>query len=386
MNKLQIDRHLEPHGPYSRIPEMRVELATLAQLPDDAPFGLPGKFYVDDAWFLHERETHLRTGWHCVARADELPETGDYLTLELLGEPLILVRDKGGLKALSNVCRHRGMPLAQGSGTAKRFVCPYHAWMYGTDGQLQRAARMKNAGFDPKSCKLGGFALRERFGFLYVSLSETPGDIDAALSGLDAVIGAYQPEQYRLVHAATEVWNTNWKCLVENFMEGYHLSVVHPQTLHGYTPTGLSKKAASGAGFTSYFANYPSDLPSRGSGAPGLDPDARHRSSLFSAFPCQVASVAASLLVSLSIRPLTAQSIEVRWTMSVYGDDLDEETIEERIALWNEVNREDREKLELMQRALGSVHATGGPLAGEDYEGTVLDFLKWLARTDAAAG
>jgi hypothetical protein len=68
--------------------------------------------------------------------------------------------------------------------------------------------------------------------------------------------------------------------------------------------------------------------------------------------------------------------------MSVYGDDLDGETIKDRIALWSEVNREDREKLERMQSALGSRHATGGPLAGPDYEGTVRDFLNWLARQD----
>ncbi|MEM8652329.1 MAG: SRPBCC family protein, partial [Pseudomonadota bacterium] len=84
--------------------------------------------------------------------------------------------------------------------------------------------------------------------------------------------------------------------------------------------------------------------------------------------------------VSLSIRPKTPESIEVRWTMSVYDNELDEETVAQRVALWEEVNREDREKLEIMQTSFHSVHATGGPLAGPDYEGTVHDFLLWLAR------
>ena len=68
--------------------------------------------------------------------------------------------------------------------------------------------------------------------------------------------------------------------------------------------------------------------------------------------------------------------------MSVYGGELDGDTIDERIALWNEVNREDREKLERMQVGLGSNYAASGPLAGDDYEGTVRDFLLWLAHTD----
>jgi len=363
-----------------RIEAMNEQLAVAAAAPDDAPIGLPGHFYADQTYFDYERTTTLKNGWHCVGRADELVDDGDYITLHLLSEPLIIVRDESGIKALSNVCRHRGMRLVEGQGNSKRFVCPYHAWTYGTDGALLRATRMKNEGFDPKICKLGEFYCVERFGFIYVCLSDNPPDLDKELAELVSLIGPYEPETYKIVHSATEIWKTNWKCLVENFMEGYHLSVVHPETLHGYTPTGLSKKAASGDGFTSYHANYPQNILGRGEGAPGLSPEAKHRSTLFAVFPCQVVSIAPSLLVSLSIRPITVDSIEVRWTMSVYGNDLDQDTIKQRIALWEDVNKEDREKLEIMQSAFGSVHATGGPLAGPDYEGTVHDFLLWLAK------
>ncbi len=363
--------------------DLRRDLAECAAAPADAPRGLPGRSYVDPSLFQRECDTVLRRGWHCVGRVDELPNSGDYLTLHLLGEPLLVVRDETDIKVLSNVCRHRGMPLAEGNGNANRFVCRYHAWAYGTDGALLRAPRMKNAGFDPKTCKLGSFHCVQRFGFIYVCLADVAPDIDTELRGLKELIERYQPDNYRVVHTASEVWQCNWKTLVENFMEGYHLSVVHPQTLHGYTPTGLSCKGPNGAGFTSYFANYPENIPARGEGAPGLDEEFKHRSTLFAVFPCQVVSIAASLLVSLNIRPLTATSIEVRWTMSAFGDALDGDTIDQRIALWEDVNREDREKLEAMQIALGSVHATSGPLAGEDYEGTVRDFLLWLARQDA---
>lgn len=370
---------LSPH-----IEAMRQELANLAAAPNKAPRSLPGRFYVNDDYFNYECMSVLRGGWHCVGRVDEVPNIGDYFTLQLFNEPIIIVHDTSGIKALSNVCRHRGMQLAQGKGTAKSFVCSYHAWSYATDGALLRAARMRNEGFDPKTCKLGTFHCVTKLGFIYICLAPNPPDLESDLEGLDAVIAPFEPENYNIVYTATEVWQTNWKCLVENFMEGYHLSVVHPKTLHHYTPTGLSRKAVSGEGFTSYFAHYPEKAPSRGKGADGLTPEQRHRSTLFSVFPCQVVSVAATLLVSLSIRPKTAGSIEVKWTMSVYGDELDEETIRERIALWKEVNREDREKLEKMQKCLGSIFATGGPLAEPDYEGTVHDVLLWLAKQDAA--
>lgn len=359
---------------------MQEQLQGYAALPEDAPYGMTGAFYTSQEFFEWEKQTVLRQGWHCLGRADEIPEVGDFYTLNLLDEPLIIVRETPDtIQVLSNVCRHRGMPVALGEGNSKRFVCTYHAWTYGLDGDLLRSARMKNAGFDPDKCGLPQFACTVWNGFIYASLSDDPVPLEETLGDLNTLIANYEPAKYRIVHQASEVWNTNWKCLVENFMEGYHLSVVHPQTLHGYTPTGLSRKGPSGDGFTSYFANYPAQASPRGHGAPELSEEERRRSSLFSVFPAQVASVAATLLVSLTILPLAADKITVRWTLSAYGDDLDAETLDARIALWNEVNREDRVKLELMQSALSSKHAIGGPLAGDDYEGTVRDFQTWLA-------
>lgn len=364
----------------------RTLLGRLAALPDDSPRSLPGWAYCDADVFRTEWAGPLRDGWHCLGRVDEVPEPGDYFTVTLLDEPLLVIRgDDGRVRSLSNLCRHRGMPLAEGRGNARRLVCSYHAWTYGRDGALLRAARMENAAFDPAACHLPEFPCEIWQGFLYTSLAAGPAPFAPPLAPLGAVLDRYQSADFRLVHVAQEDWATNWKCLVENFMEGYHLSVVHPQTLHGYTPTGLARKTVSGPGFTSYAANYP-DGTDRGQGAPGLTKEERQRSFLFSVFPCQVASQAASLLVSLTILPRAPDRITVKWTMSVRGDDLDDATIAQRIALWETVNREDREKLERMQPALASRHADGGPLAGADYEGTIRDFHRWLARAMAAPG
>ena len=344
--------------------------------------GMPGAFYTSPEQFTWEKKTVLQHGWHCLGRMDEVPEPGDFFTVQLLDEPLIVVRgDDDVIRVLANVCRHRGMPLAEGSGNTKRFICSYHAWMYGRDGALLRATRMENKGFDAANCQLHSYKVQFWNGFIYVSLDANAVPFAESSAALDELLAPYETAKFRLVHVAQEVWATNWKCLVENFMEGYHLSVVHPQTLHGYTPTGLAKKSASGPGFTSYMANYPEGV-ARGHGAAGLSNEERQRSTLFARFPTQVASQAASLLVSLSIFPISAESIEVKWTMSVYGDDLDDATIAERIKLWEEVNAEDRHKLERMQIALRSQHAQSGPLAGDDYEGTIRDFQVWLAEQD----
>ena len=357
------------------------QLRALRKQPEDAPMGMPGAFYTDAAQFEHEASTVLRRNWHCLGRVDEIPNGGDFFTVQLLDEPILVVRgDDEVIRAFANVCRHRGMPLAEGSGSAKRFVCAYHAWTYGHDGALLRAPRMENAGLKAEDCGLHQHNLQIWNGFIYVNLD--PNAAEFAYPELDDLLSPYAPGEFRLVHVADETWNCNWKCLVENFMEGYHLSVVHPQTLHGYTPTGLSKKLVGGMGYTSYAANYPNDIAPRGHGAPGLTELQRNRSSLFSVFPTQVASQAASLLVSLCIFPVDSGRIQVKWTMSTYGDDLDYHTINHRIRLWEEVNAEDRDKLERLQQALGSKFAQPGPLAGPDYEGTIRDFHLWLAAQD----
>ena len=351
-----------------------------ARQPEDRPLGLSGAHYTSPELFELEKATLLRAGWHCLGRADEIATPGDFLTARLLGEPLIAIRgDDAVIRVFANVCRHRGMLLAEGSGNLKRLVCSYHAWSYGRDGSLLRAAHMDNAGFDRTNCRLAEFTTEIWQGFIYVSLSDEPTPLADQLAPLADALAAYETAGFRTVHSAEEDWQCNWKCLVENFMEGYHLSVVHPKTLRGYTPTELCTKGPSAPAFTSYNANYPDGIPGRGNGAAGLDDSQRRRSFLFNVFPTQVASQAASLLASLSLQPVSVDCVHVRWTLSVYGDDLDDTTIAQRIALWTEVNREDREKLEKLQTALGSSRADAGPLASENFEGTIRDFHRYLA-------
>jgi phenylpropionate dioxygenase-like ring-hydroxylating dioxygenase large terminal subunit len=368
----------------SKTATMNEELASIAGLPEFSAQCLPGHFYTSAEYFAYEVETVLSKEWHCLGRADEVARPGDYFTTTLLGEPLLVVRgDDERIRVLSNVCRHRGMPLAEGSGSTRRFVCSYHAWSYNRDGGLANAPRMRDKGVTPDTCRLPEFRSEIWNGFIYVNLDDNALPLAPKLQRLEHLLQNYQTAEMRIVHVVEEEWRTNWKCLVENFMEAYHLSIVHPETLHPYTPTGLSRKSMSDDAFTSYCANYPDNIPSRGIGAPTLTEEERKRSTLFCLFPTQVASQAASLLVSFSLQPVAVDLIRVRWTMSTYGDDLTKDEIEQRVALWNEVNREDREKLEKMQKALGSRHAPSGPLAPKDYEGTIWDFYRYLARKAA---
>ena len=339
--------------------------------------GLPGRAYASRERYEHEAETLLPGGWLCLGRADEVAAPGDFITMEVLGEPLLVVRgEDGAVRVFANICRHRASPVASGSGNAKRFVCPYHAWSYARDGALVSAPRMA------KEC-LEGLRLHEHRsetwrGFLYVNLDGRADPLAPQLAALDARVAPYAPDAFRTFHVGEKVWRANWKALVENFLEAYHLSVVHMATLHEYTPTALARKFDGGAVFTGYYANYPDSAASRGDGAPGLSQDERRRSTLFAVYPCHLVSQAASLLASFSLIPEGPHATRVRWSLSSYGDDLDDETKALRTALWAQVNEEDRARLEATQAGIGSRFADAGPLAPEHLEGVIADFHDYL--------
>ena len=110
-----------------------------------------GEIYASKEIYRREVEVFFMRDWLYVGRVEELPNSGDYMTMRIAEEPVIIARDKGGeLGAFYNMCVHRGVEVAYGSGNANSFKCPYHGWVYDLDGQLTGAAYMK----DRKSTRL----------------------------------------------------------------------------------------------------------------------------------------------------------------------------------------------------------------------------------------
>lgn len=338
---------------------------------------LPPSFYTDPEWLAYENKNLLEQQWHCIGRADEIRDKGDFFTTELLGEPLLVVRDElGAIKVLANVCRHRNMPVADGSGNSKRFICPYHAWSYKLNGSLIAAPMMHNSSH---ACGLPEHRSEIWQGFIYTNLDHSAEALAPQLEELDTLLENYHCDELRHVFVTEEIWPANWKCLVENFMEGYHLSRVHPRTLGDRTPTKLCEKLPNGAGFTGYRANYPSNAPVRGTSHPDLSDAERGGSSLFCVYPSQVFSIASDVMVYLALQPAGPDHVRVRWGMSVFDHQMPQEEIDARVALWHQINEEDKSKLGKVQAALHSQHAVAGPLAPDDFEGTIFDFIEYFS-------
>lgn len=188
--------------------------------------------YRDPTRFAAERAGVFGRSWLFMGHVSELTREGDVLTATIAGYPLIVVRSGQGLKAFHNVCRHRAGPLfdKERGNCGGALTCRYHGWVYTLDGRLRNARDFgAAAGFDPRNYSLFEVRVETWRGFVFVNLAAAAPALSAALAPLDARLGG--PALENLVHAERRTHDIacNWKIYVENYLEGYHIPLVHPQ-------------------------------------------------------------------------------------------------------------------------------------------------------------
>ncbi len=193
---------------------------------------LPPAAYHSDALFELERERIFNAGWICIGRADQVTDCGDYLSIDVVGEPLVMVRDKEGvLRVFSNVCRHRWMRVCQGAGNAGSLVCPYHAWTYNLDGSLRAAPEMdQTPDFDIGTTSLPQVHHEVWEGFVYVNLDGNAKPLTPQLQSITTRISEYKLDQWRVaatVDCGEYPWD--WKVMQDNG-ECYHHYGAHSET------------------------------------------------------------------------------------------------------------------------------------------------------------
>ncbi len=359
---------------------LREALAEIRDLDAGRTITLPPACYTSEAFLELEKEEIFRKEWICLGRVEEVAKPGDYFTTELIDEPLIVARGQDNkVRVLSNVCRHRSSVIVEGKGTAKHFVCPYHAWSYANDGQLVRAPHMdKVKGFEVKSCRLPEFKTEVWHGFLYVNLDGKAKPLAPRLNGLEPYVRNYHAEQ--MVHQLgdEEVWGANWKCLAENFMEGYHLSTLHYTGLHKITPTRLCEKIPGGEGYTGYKSGYPTRLPQRKPHHPDLTEAEKRYSMMFWVYPAHVVALGPDTISYLCLRPRSANEVVLKVGRATFDPKPARKTIK-AMSSNTQTFDEDRAQIERLQAGLNSRYAERYPLGPPDLEGTVWDMFQYLA-------
>lgn len=194
---------------------------------------LSSQLYRDPAAFDRERRGVFGPAWQFLGHESELPSPGDYLAGDIAGWPVVAVRgEDAALRGFHNVCRHRAGPLVEeGAGACGReLTCRYHGWRYALDGRLRSAVDFGALeGFDPRDWGLHPVALETWRGFIFVNVDQTAGPLADLVAPLDRM---FDEKGIRLGAATLRRSHDlacNWKTYVENYLEGYHIPVVHPQ-------------------------------------------------------------------------------------------------------------------------------------------------------------
>jgi glycine betaine catabolism A len=204
---------------------------------------LPGRHYTEAAIFGREQEHIFEQMWFCVARGSDVAAPGDFRTVQVGRESVLVTRSSdGGARAFLNICRHRGAQLcATAEGSVKRtFRCMYHAWAYDLDGRLVAAPNLvKMPDIDRVEFGLRRVHVREWLGYVWVCLAHQPpsftedvmGACVERLGDLES-IERYGLENLSVGRRITYDVRANWKLIVENFMECYHCATIHPELVH----------------------------------------------------------------------------------------------------------------------------------------------------------
>jgi len=204
----------------------------LAAQPLERAATIPSAWYTDPEIAAFERHAVFGRTWQYVGHASRLAAAGDFLADSVAGQPIIVVRDcEGEIRAFYNVCQHRGGPLAmEPCGRVKMLQCKYHGWTYRLDGSLRGVPRFDRSElFDKRDFGLVPVRLEQWEGLLYVDLSGVAPALEDTFAGIRERVAGLSPASSTFHHRDVHDVACNWKAYVDNFLEGYHIPLVHPE-------------------------------------------------------------------------------------------------------------------------------------------------------------
>ncbi|HWK24475.1 MAG TPA: aromatic ring-hydroxylating dioxygenase subunit alpha [Ureibacillus sp.] len=205
---------------------------------------MPAEIYTTEEFYEFEKEAIFYREWLCVGRADQIPNPGDYYTITVVDDPLVVSRDKKGeIHVFSAVCQHRGHLVAEGSGNCKNFRCPLHWWTYSNSGELISAPEMiRIEPFDilRHDHSLPSLKVEIWNGFIFCNFDKDAAPLAPTLKKLDDAMKNYNVnEMIAMPFVDVEDCEWNWKIMIESSLEPYHTAYLHKGP-HDFAPSNLA--------------------------------------------------------------------------------------------------------------------------------------------------
>ena len=355
---------------------------------------LPPEMYTSDEFLGFEKEALFMREWLCVGRGERIPEPGDWFTVTLLEEPVIVARDKEGeVRAMSAVCQHRAMAVCEGQGNDTTFKCPYHHWIYGLDGRLLGAPAMERTDdFDKSEWGLPQLRVEEWMGFVFVNFDPDARPLTPTLDRYSPLLANYDlanavcPGTFTLENMP---WN--WKVMFENFNDGYHANRLH-QYVQDFCPSSMSafpvpwsddsNVVFRTAGYThidgGFNATHRVIMPV----FPDLTEEERSRSTFALVPPMLCFGTAPDQCFFFLVRPTGPETIDVEIGYIFHPSALDDPLFEEKVVLSDAgvqvFVRQDQDATTKVQQGLRSRYAPRGRYSWQ--EESHVQFNRWLVQ------
>ncbi|QFU74777.1 aromatic ring-hydroxylating dioxygenase subunit alpha [Halioglobus maricola] len=234
---------------YSTVDTLSARFDGKANGPAPCSLRIPVTNYTDPSRFERERLQLFQKMPILLAHESQIPEPGDSLVQDWLGVPLITIRDKnGGIATFFNVCRHRGMRLVQDEGQTnlRSLVCPYHQWTYGLDGELRNIPRCESfVDIAKEDNGLVPVATEVRNGLIWIQVRGEM-DIDAHLAELGPEFDFFQLGQFHFCQQSVRDVPASWKLIQDAFLDGYHVTRLHKNTVGPFFPDALAETSLTG--------------------------------------------------------------------------------------------------------------------------------------------
>ncbi len=360
---------------------------------------LPPAIYTSPEFLDFETEALFMKEWLCVGRAERIPEVGDWFTVTIVDEPLIIARDKAGaVRAMSAVCQHRAMQVCDGQGNNTTFKCPYHHWNYSLDGRLLGAPAMeKTVDFNKADFGLPQLRVEEWLGFVFVNFDADAAPLAPTLERYTPFLDNYDLESAVCPGTFTlEGMPWNWKVMFENFNDGYHANRLH-QFVQDFCPSSMSEFPVPWsddsnvifrtAGYTHIDGGFNATHRVIMDVFPKLTEEERTRSTFALVPPTLCFGTAPDQCFFFLVRPTGPETIDVEIGYIFHPSALEDPLFEQKMALSDAgvqvFVEQDQDATTKVQQGLRSRFAPRGRYSWQ--EESHIQFNRWLvARYDAA--
>ena len=361
---------------------------------------LPAELYTSADVLALETEAIFMKEWLCVGRAERIPNVGDWFTVTIVDEPLIIARNKAGdVCAMSAVCQHRAMQVCEGEGNSTTFKCPYHHWNYGLDGRLLGAPAMERTeAFNKADFGLPQLRVEEWLGFVFVNFDQDASPLAPTLERYSPFVHNYDLENAVCPGTFTlEGMPWNWKVMFENFNDGYHANRLH-EYVQDFCPSNLSDFPVPWSddsnvifrtgGYTHIDGGFNATHRVIMKVFPDLTEEERTRSTFALMPPTLCFGTAPDQCFFFLIRPTGPETIDVEIGYIFHPSALDDPLFDQKMALSDAGVQvfvdQDQDATTKVQRGLRSRFAPRGRYSWQ--EESHIQFNRWLVQRYRASG